>query len=27
MKDKGLLSIDQHRITLLRKAELMRALM
>ncbi len=27
MKDKGLLSIDQHRITLLREAELMRALM
>jgi CRP-like cAMP-binding protein len=27
MKERGLLSIDQHRITLLRKAELMRALM
>lgn len=27
MKDRGLVSIDQHKITLLRKAELMRALM
>lgn len=27
MKERGLLSIDQHRITVLRKAELMRALM